>query len=350
VVRRHEVQTTVEIEWSDHSISKTLRRRAKPMLNLIQGKPLLAIFEVCLRCNSACGYCDLPLNVGRYELTRTEIRRVFGGLYREGVRFVFVQGGEPLLRRDLPEILTDLHELGFSATVITNGTRLTPPLVRHFTELHLGLSVSLDTLDRERYRQIRGADLLPQVLEGIQLLAGYPHPKYLTCIVSEVNRGDVIGVARFARERGFMPVLGAYHWGIGRYGKSEPPLQYNRRLASLVFEEVLRSGLIPRGYFQEYARDNIRWLRGESLSACDAGRYSIAIDASGNVSPCLALTQAGNLLESSLGEILARLDWDEVTQCSDRSSCNLLCSRVVGSLLRQPVAAVRTPLSLKATR
>ena len=41
-------------------------------------------------------------NVGRYEMTREEIQRVFSCLHRDGVRFVLVQGGEPLLRHDLP--------------------------------------------------------------------------------------------------------------------------------------------------------------------------------------------------------------------------------------------------------
>ncbi|MGZ8385794.1 MAG: radical SAM protein [Nitrospira sp.] len=70
-----------------------------------------------------------PLSVGRYELSRQEIRNIFAGLYRDGLRFVFIQGGEPLLRRDLPDILQDLVEIGFNLTVITNGTKLTSPLV-----------------------------------------------------------------------------------------------------------------------------------------------------------------------------------------------------------------------------
>jgi hypothetical protein len=49
--------------------------------NLLLRRPLLAVFQVNLRCNSACGYCNLPLNVGRYEMTREEIRKVFAGLY-----------------------------------------------------------------------------------------------------------------------------------------------------------------------------------------------------------------------------------------------------------------------------
>lgn len=315
-------------------------RAARPLLNLVRGRPVLAIFEVCLRCNSACGYCNLPLNVGRYEMTREEIRRVFTGLYQDGLRFVFVQGGEPLLRRDVPEILEDLHEIGFSLTLITNGTRFTPALVSRLARLPLNLSVSLDTLDRARYRQIRGADQLPLVLSGIDLLGDFPHPKYLTCIVSERNRHDVLEVVRFARARGFVPVVGAYHWGVERYGKIDLTLQYERRAAMSVFAEVIESRAVPRGYFQDYLRDNIRWLGGGTLERCDAGRYSIAIDASGNVAPCLALKHVGNLLGSSLDEILARFDREAIGRCSDRSSCNMLCSRVVGSTLRHPVAAL----------
>ncbi len=319
----------------------------RPVLNVITGRPLLAIFEINLRCNSACGYCGLPLNEGRYEMTREEIRRVFVGLYRDGLRFVFVQGGEPLLRRDLPEILEDLHERGFGLSLITNGSKLTAGLVERFTRLPMNLSVSLDTLDRERYRRIRGADLLPDVLAGIELLASFPHPKFLTCIVSEANRDEVPAVVRFARAKGFMPVVGAYHWNIERYGKVDLALQYERQAAASLFQELFQSGLVPRGYFRDYLRDNVRWLSGEGLEPCDAGRYSIAIDASGNVAPCLALKHAGNLLESSLDEVLARFDQGAIKTCSDRSSCNMLCSRVIGSVLRHPVSALLTPMSIK---
>ena len=328
-------------------IPRSFRTAARPLLNLIEGRPILAIFEVNLRCNSACGYCGLPLNEGRYEMTREEIRRVFADLYQAGLRFIFVQGGEPLLRRDLPEILDDLHAIGFGLSLITNGSRFTPELVERFARLPINLSVSLDTLDRERYARIRGADLLPSVLAGIDLLDHFPHPKFLTCIVSEANRGDVPDVVRFARARGFMPVVGAYHWGIERYGKVDLTLQYERQAAVSLFQELIQSRMVPRGYFLDYLRDNVRWLGGKGLDACDAGRYSIAIDASGNVAPCLALKHAGNLLESGLQEILGRFDRAAIQSCSDHSSCNMLCSRVIGSVLRHPVSALMTPLVLK---
>ncbi len=282
-------------------------------------------------------------------MSREEILRVFSHLYEEGLRVVFVQGGEPLLRKDLPDILDDLSSLGFTVSLISNGTKLTSGLLTRLARHSISISISLDTLNRERYRTIRGADQLELVLKGIELLDEYPHAKYLTCIVSEVNRDDVLDVMRFARHHGMIPVLGAYHWDISRYGKVDLTLQYQKATASAVFQKILETNIVPNGYFRDYLHDNIRWLNDQELPTCDAGRYSIAIDASGNVAACLALPHKGNLLTSSLPEILGDLDYGAVKQCSDRSSCNMLCSRVVGSNLRHPLSALRTPTVLLPT-
>ena len=325
-----------------------LNRALKPLRSLLAGRPVLATFQVNLRCNSACGYCDLPLNVGRYEMSREEIRGVFSGLYHDGVRFVLVQGGEPLLRRDVPEILEDLSAIGFHLTLITNGTKVTPQLVERLSRLQLAISVSLDTLDRVKYQQIRGADQLAQVLEGIALLKDFPHPKFLTCIVSDVNRAEVSTIVRFARGQGFLPVVGAYHWNVGTYGRPDELLMYDRSSAAAVFSGLLDDQLIPPGYLRKFVEDNVSWLRGQKLEPCDAGRYSIAIDASGNVSPCLAFPSVGNLLDSSLSDILNGFDRKAIKVCSDNSSCNRLDGRVVGTILRHPIIALRTARSFSS--
>lgn len=320
----------------------------KPITNLIKGRPILAIFEICLRCNSACGYCDLPLNEGREELTREQIKSLFTDLYSNGLRFLFIQGGEPTVRRDLIEILNDLHEIGFHLTLITNGTRLSEKMISKLAEIPVSISISLDTLDRQRYKSIRGADQLPQVLAGIERLAEYPHPKFITCIVTEQNRDDVNEVAEFSRQKGFMPVVGAYHWGIERYGRVDPTLKYQRDAAVEVFKNLMLSDTVPKGYFRDYLQDNIDWLSGGNLSSCDAGRYSISIDSSGNVAPCLALQHAGNLLDNSLTEILDNFDQEAIQDCSNKSSCNMMCSRVVGSIIKNPLSSLRTPRKLSS--
>jgi MoaA/NifB/PqqE/SkfB family radical SAM enzyme len=219
---------------------------------------------------------------------------------------------------------------------------LTSGLLARLARHPISLSISLDTLDRQRYRTIRGADQLPLVLKGIELLDEYPHSKYLTCIVSEINRDDVLDVMRFARNHGMIPVLGAYHWDVSRYGKIDLTLQYQKVTATAVFQEVLESNVVPNGYFRNYLQDNIRWFNDQRLPSCDAGQYSIAIDASGNVAPCLALPHTGNLLSSTLPDLLDNLDYSAIRQCSNRSSCNMLCSRIIGSNLRHPLSALRT--------
>jgi MoaA/NifB/PqqE/SkfB family radical SAM enzyme len=331
---------------SEHSKRPSLSRALwGGLTNLVLRRPLLAVFQVNLRCNSSCGYCNLPLNVGRYEMSREEIRRVFTNLYQDGLRLIFVQGGEPLLRRDLTAILQDLYDMGFHLTVITNGTKLTIPLVSRLDELKISIAISLDTLDRAKYERIRGANQLDAVLAGLDLLEHYRHPKFMTCIVSEVNRDEVGDVVAFAQQRGYLPVVGAYHWDVGLYGKQDATLMYDREQARMVFERLLDEEALPPGYLRQYAKDNVTWLGGEQLKPCDAGGYSIAIDASGNVSPCLSLPPAGNLRESSLSDIVARFDRSMIHRCSDQSACNRLDGRVIGSVLRHPIAAWQTLVS-----
>lgn len=281
-------------------------------------------------------------------MSREEIQRVFTDLHTEGIRYLLVQGGEPTLRKDLLDIMQDLAEIGFVQTLVTNGTRLTEDFIDRLKALPVSIAVSLDSLDRENYRLIRGADQLNLVLKGIERLHSFHNPKSITCILSDKNKHEAKEIVAFARERGFIPVVGAYHWDIDRYGKVDTTLQYKNQEAIEIFQSILASDLVPKGYFRDYLKDNIRWLDKKTLSACDAGKYSIAIDPSGNVAPCLALKKAGNLLTSSLSEILDKLDRNKIKTCSDNSSCNLMCSRVVGTSLRRPISSLMTPRTVTA--
>ncbi|MGH7757496.1 MAG: SPASM domain-containing protein [Vulcanimicrobiaceae bacterium] len=187
-------------------------------------------------------------------------------------------------------------------------------------------------------------------LRGIDALESFPGTKFLTCIVSDVNRSDVMDVVRFARARDLIPVVGAYHWNVGIYGKANDHLRYDAQLAIAVFRQVRDSGLVNAGYYRDYLNDSIRWLSKQPLASCDAGRYSIAVDASGNVAPCLAHPHSGTLRELPLDEILRRFDYAAIERCSNASTCNLACSRIVGTSLRRPVSAARTLLSFVRQR
>ena len=71
----------------------------------------MVIFEATLLYNSECGYCDLPLNEGGMSCRGARSSGSLGDLYRAGIRYLFVQSGEPMVRRDIAEVLEGLAGL-----------------------------------------------------------------------------------------------------------------------------------------------------------------------------------------------------------------------------------------------
>ena len=134
------------------------------------------------RCDLRCTYCmpegfqsdDEP----REWLSFDELERLAGVFARQGVERIRLTGGEPLLRRNLPELAARLAAVpGIrDLSLSTNGTRL----AEFAGDLRRAgvsrLNVSLDSLDRSRVAQIARRDVLPQILDGLeaarQILAG----------------------------------------------------------------------------------------------------------------------------------------------------------------------------------
>ncbi len=122
-----------------------------------------------------------------------------------GVDKVRLTGGEPLLRRDLPTLIGRLAQTPAirDLALTTNGGLLAPmaaPL--RDAGLHR-LTVSLDTLDPERFRRLTRADDLPRVLEGIQTAAPlFPGLKIDTVVMRGVNDDEIEVLLEFGRTRG----------------------------------------------------------------------------------------------------------------------------------------------------
>ncbi len=126
------------------------------------------------RCDLRCAYCmprEMAFLPRRELLTLDELHRLARAFIDWGVRTIRITGGEPLVRRDVMELVRALgREIGGGLdelTLTTNGTQL----AAHAEELAAAgvrrVNVSLDTLDRDRFAELTGADRLPQVLEGI---------------------------------------------------------------------------------------------------------------------------------------------------------------------------------------
>src|SRR5579884_484038 len=164
------------------------------------------------RCNFRCQYCmpaeGLPW-LEREEILRfEEITRLVALLARMGVRDVRLTGGEPLVRRDFPRLasmLSDVEDVA-ELSVTTNGFLLerdAESLVRAGID---GFNVSLDSLQRDRFYELTRRDALPQVLRGLERLAGFPeaHPIKINAVaIRGFTEEEVIPFAELARRTPF---------------------------------------------------------------------------------------------------------------------------------------------------
>ena len=163
------------------------------------------------RCNFRCSYC-MPLDhyewIDRKEiLSFEEIARVAAIFIGLGIEKIRLTGGEPLLRRDLHQLVSRLAALpGLrDLCLTTNGALLAKAAPALAAAGLKRLNVSLDTLDEEKFQRMSGRNELPRVLEGLDAAraCGLGPIKLNAVIERGVNDDEIVKLADFARRNGF---------------------------------------------------------------------------------------------------------------------------------------------------
>ena len=177
------------------------------------------------RCNLRCTYCmpeDVTFRPKEELLTFEEITHFVRVAAPLGINKIRLTGGEPLVRRDLPKLVAMLATVpGIKDLGLTTNGILLRAQARALHAAGLSrLNVSLDTLDRERFREITRRDGLAQVLDGLAAAreAGFSPIKVNAISIRGFTEPDVVALAHFARDNGFelrfieyMPI-GAEAW------------------------------------------------------------------------------------------------------------------------------------------
>lgn len=162
------------------------------------------------RCNLRCAYC-LPSDFSQWlphanQLTATEIRDVVSVATELGISEVRLTGGEPLLRRDLLDIIANIA--GVSArpeiSLTTNGIGLAK-IAADLKGAGLDrINISLDTLDSETFKTITHRDHFEDLLAGINSVieVGFQNIKINTVLMRGVNDKEVIDLIQWAGSLG----------------------------------------------------------------------------------------------------------------------------------------------------
>jgi cyclic pyranopterin phosphate synthase len=192
------------------------------------GRPLRSLrISVTDRCNLRCHYCmpeDEYLWLPREDvLTFEEISRLADLFGEMGVDRLRLTGGEPLLRRDLPDLIRQLAAKSWvrDFALTTNGVLLADRAADLRTAGLHRLTVSLDTLRRDRFQRLARVDALPAVLAGIDAArrAGFTGLKIDTVVTRADNDDELEDLIQFGRETDaevrfieYMDVGGATRW------------------------------------------------------------------------------------------------------------------------------------------
>ncbi|MES2148427.1 MAG: GTP 3',8-cyclase MoaA [Pseudomonadota bacterium] len=259
------------------------------------------------RCDLRCTYC-IPKGFTGFEeprhwLTFDEIERVVAAFARLGTRRLRLTGGEPLLRRDLPQLAARLSALpGIDdLSLSTNATRL----ARHAQALRVAgvgrINVSLDSLDRACMEQITGRDSLPQILDGLVAAkaAGFAPIKINMVAMRGVNEHQIDDMAAFCIEQGFILRL-IEAMPMGATGRNTAllelgPIQARLRARFSLVEQALELGGGPARYLATPdGSASIGFITPMSQHFCaTCNRVRLAVD--GTLYLCLGQEQSMEL-------------------------------------------------------
>jgi cyclic pyranopterin phosphate synthase len=180
------------------------------------------------RCNFRCQYCmpaeGLPWLERSEILTFEEIERLVGLFVSMGVGDVRLTGGEPLVRKAFPRLVSMLAKLDRlnDLSVTTNGYLLERDAAALVEAGIDRVNVSIDSLQRDKFFEMTRRDALPQVLRGLDALAAHPevHPIKVNAVAMRgFTEDEAIRFADFARSTAFqvrfiefMPLDADHSW------------------------------------------------------------------------------------------------------------------------------------------
>ncbi|MDH3566663.1 MAG: 12,18-didecarboxysiroheme deacetylase [Desulfobacteraceae bacterium] len=141
------------------------------LLQFSSDKRPVVVWNITRRCNLKCVHCyahakNIPFD---NELSTTEGKFLIDDLAEFGVPVILFSGGEPLVRKDLPELADYAVKKGMRAVISTNGTLITPQTARILKDIGLSyVGISLDGMEEinDRFRGVKGA--FRSALEGIE--------------------------------------------------------------------------------------------------------------------------------------------------------------------------------------
>jgi GTP 3',8-cyclase len=235
------------------------------------------------RCNFRCFYClphgEPPAAPKEQMLSYEEIEYLCDIFVELGIEKIRLTGGEPMMRRDIEQIIFKLSQLkpkGLRDLALTTNGYFLPHRAHSLKEAGLDrITISLDSLKRDVFKKMTGVDVLDRVMEGIEAAkaAGLQPIKINAVVVRGHNEDEVADFAAFARDHDvmmrfieFMPLDSGHEWAR---------------------EDVVSGREIRRRIEARFALERLSVARGSETSA----RYRFSDGARGEIGIIAPVTE-----------------------------------------------------------
>lgn len=286
-----------------------------------KGIPVSGTFELTPRCNLDCKMCYIHMsekeqNSAGKELTAGEWIELGRQAVKEGMIYLLLTGGEPLLRSDFLEIYEELIQMGLMITVNTNGILINEEVIECFKRYRPEkVNVTLYGMSADTYGSLCGfAGGYEKALRGIRELKKVGIRVSLNSTFTKINLPDMEKIIAFAKGEEIPIRMASYVFPPIRNCHEITPVNLTAEemgIAAARFDELtLEKDRIAarQKYIAECLAQDVQ--NTSTDSACMAGRGAFWISWDGNMYPCGMLSSyVSNVREKNFLE-----SWNETKE------------------------------------
>lgn len=294
--------------------------------------------QLTYRCNFKCRICDFwktPHDAAE-ELTIEDIRLIGRQLRRLGTLIVSLAGGEPLIRRDIYDIITTLNAAGHFPILITNGWYVDEQVAREILSAGLQeISVSVDYADAAKHDAQRGrAGAWEQAVRALDMLNRHrtdPRNRvHMITVLMDDNLDQIEPLIRLAREIGVTYMVNLYSWMRGTKAPHLPGGRVSEHLLDL--KRRYPEFITLTSYLERFDQA----IADGGIGDCQTGRLLFNIDHRGNVARCTERLDepVGNILTDDMKAIRTRLH--SLQAGSDCNQCWTSCRGFAECMFASP--------------
>lgn len=275
--------------------------------------PLALTHHITSRCNARCKICDLWKRNYEFQndLSKDEIISMLNSARKAGIISYTVFGGEPLLRKEIPEILHYAKKLGMLTSLITNGCFLTEKCdsIIHNVDY---LIVSLDSHD-ELHDEMRGLDnLLERAVAGIKKCHGKTNI-LINSVITKLNLDKIEGLLELSKK---LDVSITFE-PMAVYDGYNNDLQPSPAEMKQAFDLIIKYK--KSGYRVGNSYTYLKNFSNPRKYVCHAPKVYIKVDADGRIYSCKGQSW-GNITEREFADVFKDEKFKQF--CATNETCN----------------------------